>query len=140
MHQEIRTDGGWDSEFRRSLWKGIIPMALGIMVAAVALRDKSIVMSVIAAIAFITGAIDLFWAIREPLLTITPGAIVLRAGSLGRAIEIPRPEVESWKAERNLIAVNRTGKKPVKIKLPLLRKRDQPRVAEMLRAFGYPES
>lgn len=140
MHQEIRTDGGWDSEFRRSLWKGIIPMALGIMVAAVALRDKSIVMSVIAAIAFITGAIDLFWAIREPLLTITPGAIVLRAGSLGRAIEIPRPEVESWKAERNLITVNRTGKKPVKIKLPLLRKRDQPRVAEMLRAFGYPES
>jgi len=140
MQQEIRTDGGWDSEFRRSLWKGIIPMALGIVVAAVAIRDRDIVMSAIAGVAFMGGALELFWAIREPLLTITPGTIVLRTGYLGRAIEIPRPDVESWKAERNLITINRTGKKPVKIKLPLLRKSDQPRVARLLRAFGYPES
>jgi hypothetical protein len=139
MQQEIQTNGGWESDFRRSIWKGLVPLIFGVLVAAIALRDKNIIMSAIAAIAFLSGAVELYWAIREPLLTITPGTITYRAGYMGRAIEISRPEVESWKIEGKLIVINRTGQKPVKVKLSLLRGRDQPRVAEMLRAFSYAE-
>jgi hypothetical protein len=140
MQDEIRTDGGWESDFRRSIWKGLVPLVFGILVAAIALRNNDIVMSAVAAIAFIGGAIELYWAIREPLLSITPGTIIYRAGYLGRAIEIPRPEVESWKVEGKVVVINRSEGKPVKIKLSLLRGRDQPRVAELLRAFSYSEA
>lgn len=140
MQPDLRTNGGWDSDFRRSVWKGVVPMAFGIVMAALAFRDKSLVMSGIAVVAFVSGAIELFWAIREPLLTVTPGTITYRGGYLGRAIEIPRPDVKDWTEQGKVLVINRTKQKPVKVKLSLLRGRDQPRVAQMLRAFGYRES
>ena len=140
MKQDLKTDGGWNTDFRRSIWKGIFPMLAGLVMAAIALRGNNPAMSVVATMAFLSGAVELFLALREPLLTITPGMITCRTGFLGRPIEIPRPEVKSWKIERKILVMNRKMQKPVKVRLWSLRGQDQPRVPEALRALGYPES
>jgi hypothetical protein len=136
--QEVRTGEMWDPEFRRSIWKGLAPIAIGIMVAVMAMLGDSLVMSAIGVLTFLSGCWELFMAISNPLLTITPGIITHRLGRLGRAVEIHRTDVESWTSEGGAIVIRTKGKKPIKIKLAVLRKKDQPRLAEMLSAFGYP--
>ena len=113
-------------------------MAFGLLVAVLAMLGDSIVMSAFGAITFLGGCWELFMAIRDPLLTITPGIITHRSGRFGGAVEIPKPDVESWTSERGAIVIHVKGKKSIKIKLTVLRKKDQSRVAEMLSAFGYP--
>jgi hypothetical protein len=136
--RELKTGEMWDPEFRRSIWKGLVPMVLGLVVAGLAMMGDNLVMSVFGAITFLGGCWELFLAIRDPLLVITPGIITHRLGRFGRASEIPKPDVESWNVEHGAIVIRVKGGKPVKIKLAVLRKKDQSRVAEMLASFGYP--
>jgi hypothetical protein len=136
--QEVRTGEVWDPEFRRSIWKGLAPIAIGIIVAAIAMWGDSLVMSAIGVLTFLSGCWELFMAISNPMLVITPGIITHRVGRFGRAVEVHRTDVESWTSEGGAIVIRVKGRKPIKIKLAVLRKKDQPRVAEMLDAFGYP--
>ena len=135
---EMKTGEMWDPEFRRSIWKGLVPMVLGLLVAALAMMGDNLVMSVLGAVTFLGGCWELFLAIRDPLLVITPGIITHRLGRFGRAVEVLKTDVESWNVERGVIVIRLRAGKPVKIRLALLRKKDQPRVAEMLASFNYP--
>lgn len=136
--QKVRTGEMWDPEFRRSLWKGLFPMAFGLLVGAIAMMGDNTIMSVFGAITFLGGCWELFLAIRDPILTITPGIITHRSGRFGGAVEIPKPDVEFWKGEPGAVVIHIKGKKPVRIRLAVLRAKDRPRLTEMLSAFGYP--
>ena len=128
----------WDPEFRRSIWKGLVPMTLGLVVAALAMMGDNLIMSAFGAITFLGGCWELFMAIRDPLLTITPGIITHRSGVLGRAVEILKTDVESWNIEGGVVVFRLRDKKELKIKLAVLRKKDRHRIADMLASFGYP--
>jgi hypothetical protein len=137
--QEVKTGELWNPEFRRSIWKGLVPMALGLAVAALAMMGDNLIMSVFGALTFLGGCWELFMAIRDPLLVITPGIITHRMGRFGRAVEVPKTEVEYWTVEGGAVIIHLKEKKQLTVKFSVLRKKDQPRVAEMLTAFGYPQ-
>lgn len=140
MNYDTQTGGAWDSEFRRSVWKGLAPMALGLIVAVLAIRGESMAMSGFAAVAFLGGSWELFLAIRDPLLVITPGTITYHGGRFGSAIEMPKHDIESWTVRGNVLIIDRKNNKPINIKLSVLRKRDKSRIASVLISFGYPRA
>lgn len=140
MEHDVEASGLYSNEFKRSIWKGLLPIAAGVAMAAYGVWSENMVFSALAALALLSGTVELLRAVREPVLSITPGVIMYRAGFLARPREIARPDVESWTKEGSVIVVNRKGHKPVKINLSLLRGCDQPRVTGLLRSYCYPES
>jgi hypothetical protein len=125
-------------EFKKSLKAALGPILAGLAaIGSVLAAGGGVSLSLIAVVPLLYALIDSVWFLFNPILSIAPWKILYRPRFWQGAMEISHGTITAWRLDGKKLVIERRRKKPVKVNLEALSKKDRELAVTVLRERGY---